>query len=61
MPTSSGRLSRVLMATTEGSLSTIPSPRTNTRVLAVPRSMAMSRPATEKNELSMESAIGWAV
>ena len=31
-------------ATTEGSDSTIPRPRTYTRVLAVPRSTAMSRP-----------------
>src|SRR5215831_4208259 len=34
----------VLRATTDGSLSTIPRPRTYTRVLAVPRSTAMSRP-----------------
>src|SRR5207344_736902 len=34
----------VLRATTEGSLSTIPRPRTYTRVFAVPRSTAMSRP-----------------
>jgi hypothetical protein len=34
----------VLIATTEGSLSTMPRPRTYTRVFAVPRSTAMSRP-----------------
>ena len=34
----------VFNATTEGSLSTIPRPRTYTSVLAVPRSTAMSRP-----------------
>ena len=34
----------VLRATTDGSLSTIPRPRTYTRVFAVPRSTAMSRP-----------------
>src|SRR5947207_14039979 len=34
----------VLSATTEGSFSTIPRPRTYTRVFAVPRSTAMSRP-----------------
>ena len=34
----------VLIATTLGSLSTIPRPRTYTSVFAVPRSTAMSRP-----------------
>src|SRR5262252_1574911 len=34
----------VLRATTDGSLSTIPRPLTYTRVFAVPRSTAMSRP-----------------
>src|SRR5512135_2565527 len=34
----------VFSATTEGSLSTMPRPRTYTRVFAVPRSTAMSRP-----------------
>src|SRR6266699_1389987 len=34
----------VLIATTDGSLSTIPRPLTYTSVLAVPRSTAMSRP-----------------
>src|SRR6478735_1138780 len=36
-----------LIATTDGSLSTIPRPRTYTRVLAVPRSTAMSRPMND--------------
>jgi glycine/D-amino acid oxidase-like deaminating enzyme len=35
---------RVLIATTDGSLSTTPRPRTYTSVFAVPRSTAMSRP-----------------
>ena len=43
-PTASGRPSTVLIATTDGSLRTMPSPRTYTSVLAVPRSTAMSRP-----------------
>ena len=47
-PTASGRPSFTLTATTEGSLSTMPRPRTYTRVLAVPRSTAMSRPSSEK-------------
>src|SRR4029450_10726726 len=38
----------VLMATTDGSLSITPRPRTWTRVLAVPRSTAMSRPGKRK-------------
>jgi hypothetical protein len=40
------RISRVceLSATTDGSLSMMPRPRTYTRVFAVPRSTAMSRP-----------------
>src|SRR5436309_11675504 len=42
-PTASGRLVLASMATTEGSLMTMPLPRTSTRVLAVPRSMPMSR------------------
>ena len=47
-PTASGRPSFTLTATTEGSFSTMPRPRTYTRVLAVPRSTAMSRPSREK-------------
>ena len=37
---------RVLIVTIDGSLSTMPCPRTYTTVLAVPRSTAMSRPMT---------------
>src|SRR5215218_3223034 len=37
------------MATTEGSESTIPCPLTNTRVFAVPRSIATSRPNSPPN------------
>src|SRR3954469_20053014 len=44
VPTARMPLLLVLIATTEGSLSTIPRPRTYTSVLAVPRSTAMSRP-----------------
>ncbi len=47
-PTASGRPSFTLTATTDGSLSTMPRPRTYTRVFAVPRSTAMSRPRIEK-------------
>src|SRR3954471_22267179 len=46
MPTASGRPSRVFTATTDGSSSTTPRPRTYTKVFAVPRSIAMSRPIT---------------
>jgi hypothetical protein len=38
------------MATTDGSLRTMPSPRTYTSVFAVPRSTAMSRPTMLDNE-----------
>src|SRR4051812_21173163 len=38
------------MATTDGSDRAMPSPRTYTSVLAVPRSMAMSRPPKPLNE-----------
>src|SRR5687767_4288434 len=51
-PTASGRPSLTLTATTEGSLRTMPRPRTYTRVLAVPRSTAMSRPRNEEKRLS---------
>src|SRR4051794_8168016 len=46
MPTASGRPSRAFTATTDGSFSTTPRPRRYTRVLAVPRSIAMSRPTS---------------
>ena len=48
-PTASTLRVRAFTATTDGSLSTIPSPRTHTTVLAVPRSKAMSRPMTHPN------------
>ena len=44
MPTACTSAVRESMATTDGSESTIPRPRTYTSVLAVPRSTAMSRP-----------------
>src|SRR3954449_565679 len=44
MPTACTSPVRESIATTEGSESTIPRPRTYTSVLAVPRSTAMSRP-----------------
>jgi len=43
-PTACTSLVRSSIATTEGSETTMPLPWTNTSVLAVPRSMAMSRP-----------------
>ena len=43
LPTASTSPVVLLMATIEGSLTTIPLPRTETSVLAVPRSMARSR------------------
>ena len=42
-PTASGRLVLASIATTDGSLMTMPLPRTSTSVFAVPRSMPMSR------------------
>src|SRR5271169_3648 len=42
----------VFSATTDGSFRTIPRPRTYTRVFAVPRSTAMSRPRNENDRLS---------
>ena len=47
-----GRPSRTLTATTDGSLRTMPRPRTYTTVLAVPRSTAMSRPMIEERTFS---------
>ena len=44
MPTAWTSPLRESIATTDGSESTIPRPRTYTRVFAVPRSTAMSRP-----------------
>src|SRR5574338_1046270 len=45
------------MATTEGSLSTIPSPLTYTRVLSVPRSTAISLAGSSEENLSAPSFI----
>src|SRR4051812_16246465 len=53
IPTASGRPSRALIATTDGSSSTTPRPRTYTRVFAVPRSTAMSRPITDEYQGSL--------
>src|SRR5207248_1013097 len=51
-PTARGRPSLVLTATTDGSFRTMPRPRTYTRVLAVPRSTAISLPSREEKKLS---------
>src|SRR4029077_1269364 len=50
LPTASTRPFTLLMATMEGSLTTIPLPRAYTQVLAVPRSMARSLENTESIE-----------
>ena len=60
-PTATGRPSLVLTATTDGSLSTMPSPRTYTRVLAVPRSTAMSRPTIDDREEKTCPAMRWSL
>src|SRR3954463_11858085 len=52
VPTASKRLSRALIATTDGSSSTMPRPRTYTTVLAVPKSTAMSRPMNWERTVS---------
>ena len=50
-PTASTRLVTVLTATIEGSRTTIPLPRANTSVFAVPRSTARSLEKIEKRDL----------
>src|SRR5471030_2149305 len=50
LPTASTRPVTLLMATMEGSLTTIPLPRAYTQVLAVPRSMARSLENSESIE-----------
>src|SRR5687767_11491226 len=50
LPTASTRPLILLMATIDGSLTTMPFPRAYTHVLAVPRSMARSLENSEKNE-----------
>src|SRR3972149_11785277 len=57
-PTGRARLSLVLIATTDGSLSTMPWPRTYTSVFAVPRSMAMSRVASDIKLFAMWALAG---
>src|SRR6476661_6893715 len=59
MPTASGRPSRAFTATTDGSSSTTPRPRTYTSVLAVPRSTAMSRPMKLFAMPREPSQVGW--
>src|SRR4029453_1407983 len=49
-PTASTRPLILLIATIEGSLTTMPFPRAYTQVLAVPRSMARSLENSEKRE-----------
>src|ERR1700722_4751103 len=62
-PTASGRPSLMSTATTDGSLRTMPRPRTYTSVLAVPRSTAMSRPRRERRFSAIVEALprntGW--
>src|SRR5688572_22080521 len=50
LPTASTRPLILLIATIDGSLTTIPLPRAYTHVLAVPRSIARSLENNEKNE-----------
>src|ERR1700722_1398874 len=56
-PTARGRPSLMSTATTDGSLSTMPRPRTYTNVLAVPRSTAMSRPRRERRFSAIVGAL----
>src|SRR5271155_1961450 len=56
-PTANGRPSLMSTATTDGSLSTMPRPRTYTSVLAVPRSTAMSRPRRERRFSAIVEAL----
>src|SRR5687768_6885184 len=50
LPTASTRPLILLMATIEGSLTTMPFPRAYTQVLAVPRSIARSLENSDRNE-----------
>ena len=52
VPTARIRLVFGSIATTEGSLMTMPLPRTSTSVLAVPRSMPMSRESSPSSALN---------
>ena len=57
MPTASTRFVSFSTATTDGSMSTMPRPRTETSVLAVPRSTAMSPPQELKNISMSDKAL----
>lgn len=57
-PIANTSLVRLLMAITEGSLRTIPSPRAYTKVLAVPRSMARSRASGLSSQVGVRP-VGW--
>src|SRR3990172_404307 len=59
LPTASIRPVTLLMATIEGSLTTMPLPRAYTQVLAVPRSMARSLENSENSERSVNEAPHW--
>src|SRR3989304_9685012 len=56
-PIASGTRVRLSMATHDGSLITIPFPLTLTRVLAVPRSMPMSREKKPSSQLNILSGL----
>jgi hypothetical protein len=56
VPIATGSRVRFSIATQEGSLITMPFPRINIRVLAVPKSMPISRENNPKNQLSGENA-----
>ena len=58
-PMASTRLVRWSIATTDGSLMTMPRSRTWTRVLAVPRSMPMSRENSPRKASSMKRIVPW--
>ena len=53
-PTAKTRLSLLSIATTEGSLMTMPWPRTATSVFAVPKSIARSPPYSPKSESKID-------
>ena len=54
-PTASTRPFTLLMATMEGSLTTMPLPRAYTHVLAVPRSMARSLENNENSDRTLNA------
>src|SRR4249920_2478023 len=57
LPTASTRPLTLLMATIDGSLTTIPLPRAYTQVLAVPRSMARSLENNESIERRLNGTL----